>query len=412
MTPRFPVIQPRLRAMPAPPPTSAPLPYDFSIVLGGPFYQWIRRAHLSGDALELVRRRVVAAVVIAWLPLLILTTLESRAWGEAVAVPFLTDLEVHVRFLVVMPLLIVAELVVHARMRPVVRQFLERDLIAEPSRARFDAAVDAAMRLRNSWVAEAALIATVYIVGLGILPRYVGVEVPTWAAVPTPEGRQRFAAGWWLALVSLPIFQFMLLRWYFRLFIWIRFVWHVSRCRLSLVPTHPDGVGGLGFLSGIPVAFAPLLAAHGALLTAMMSGRIFFLGAKLTDFTMEIGVVVVFLLLIVLGPLLLFSPDLEQTRRFGLREYGTLAQRYVRDFDDKWLRRKGSPDEALLGSADIQSLADLGNSFDLVSRMQVVPFRKDTILQLAVITLVPVAPLLLTMMPLEQLLRQLLQIVF
>ena len=397
--------------MPGPPPTSAPLPYDFSIVLGGPFYQWARRAHLSGDALELVRRRVVAAVAIAWLPLLILTVVEGHAWGGSIAVPFLMDLEAHVRFLVAMPLLIVAELVVHARMRPVVRQFLERNLVAEPSRARFDAAVDAALRLRNSWRAEAVLIATVYLVGLLVLPRYAGVEVPTWAATPTPDGRQRFAAGWWLALVSLPIFHFMLLRWYFRLFIWIRFVWHVSRCRLSLVPTHPDGVAGLGFLSGIPVAFAPLLAAHGALLTAMMSGRILFHGAKLTEFTMEIGVVVAFLLLIVLGPLLLFSPDLEQARRFGLREYGTLAQRYVREFDDKWLRRAGPPGETLLGSADIQSLADLGNSFDLVSRMHVVPFRKDTILQLAVITLAPVAPLLLTMMPLEQLLRQLLQII-
>jgi hypothetical protein len=398
--------------MPPPPTAAAPLPYDFSIVLGGPFYQSIRRAHLSGDALELVRRRIVAAVVIAWLPLLILTTLEGRVWGQATAVPFLMDLEVHVRFLLAMPLLIVAELVVHARMRPVVRQFLERNLIAEPSRARFDAAVDAALRLRNSWVAEAALIATVYVVGLGVLPRYVGVDVPTWAAMPTAEGRQRFAAGWWLALVSLPIFQFMLLRWYFRLFIWIRFIWQVSRCRLSLVPTHPDGVAGLGFLAGIPVAFAPLLAAHGALLTAVMSGQIFFQGAKLTDFTMQIGVVVVFLLLVVLGPLLLFSSDLEQTRRFGLREYGTLAQRYVRDFDDKWLRRKDAPDEAMLGHADIQSLADLGNSFDLVSRMHVVPFRKDTIVQLGVITLMPVAPLLLTLMPLDQLLRQLLQIVF
>jgi hypothetical protein len=401
--------------MPAPPPTTPPAPpapYDFSIVLGGPFYQWVRRAHLTSDALELVRRRIIAAVLITWVPLLILSTVEGRAWGGAGFVPFFKDLEVHVRFLVALPLLIIAELVVHARMRPLVRQFLERNLVAEPSRARFDEAVDAALRLRNSWLAEAVLVATVYIVGLGVLAQYAGVEGRTWAAITTAEGRHWFAAGWWLSLVSLPIFQFMLLRWYFRLFIWIRFLWQVSRCRLSLVPTHPDGMAGLGFLSGIPVAFAPLLAAHGALLTAVMSGRILFHGATLTEFSLEIGVVVAFLLVVVLGPLLLFSPGLEQTRRFGLREYGTLAQRYVREFDDKWLRRDLPPGEAMLGSADIQSLADLGNSFDLVSRMQVVPFRKEMVVQLVVITLVPVAPMLLTMMPLEQLLRQLLQIVF
>jgi hypothetical protein len=67
--------------------------------------------------------------------------LGGRAWGSAVRVPFLMDIEVHARLLLALPLLVVAELVVHQRMRPLLSQFLERDLIAEESRARFDAAV-------------------------------------------------------------------------------------------------------------------------------------------------------------------------------------------------------------------------------------------------------------------------------
>jgi hypothetical protein len=386
-------------------------PYDFSVVLGGPLYQMVRRAHLSGDALELVRRRMITIPLLAWLPLLILSVLGGRAWGGAVRVPFLMDIEVHARFLLTLPLLIVAELVVHQRMRPVARQFLERGLIPETSRARFDAALASALRLRNSVVAEVVLIAFVYIVGgLYIWPNYVALDVTTWYA--GGRGRQLSLAGWWFVGLSLPLYQFMLLRWYFRLFIWTHFLWQVARCELSLMPTHPDRAGGLGFLSGIVVAFTPLLMAHGTLLAGMIANRIFFQGATLPAFKMELGAVVALLLLVVLGPLLLFVPHLGRARRVGLREYGTLAHRYVREFDDKWLRGGAREGEPLMGSADIQSLADLGNSYEVIRGMRVVPFGRDTVLQLAVVTLLPVAPLLLTMVSLEELFKRLLQVVF
>ena len=386
---------------------------DFSVVLGGPLFQLIRRAHLSGDALELWRRRIIIIPLFAWLPLLVLSTLEGRLWRGTGVVSFLADVELHVRFLVALPLLIVAEMVVHQRMRPVVRQFLERNLIAEASRPRFEAAVRSALSLRNSTTAEVAMLVFVYVVGiLYVWPRYIALDVATWYATPVDGGRRLAPAGWWFIYVSLPLFQFMLFRWYFRLFIWIRFLAQVMRCQLSLVPTHPDGAGGLGFLSNIVLAFAPLLTAHGALVAGFIANQIFFEGATLLAFKIQLAVVVGFLLLIVLGPLLLCVPHLANARRIGLREYGTLATRYVRDFDVKWLRGGAPPDEALLGSADIQSLADLNNSFEVIRNMSPVPFTRNTVVQLAVVTLLPVAPLLLTRVSVEELLGQLLKVVF
>jgi hypothetical protein len=44
--------------------------------------------------------------------------------------------------------------------------------------------------------------------------------------------------------------------------------------------------------------------------------------------------------------------------------------------------------------------------------MNLVPFTRNTVVQLAVITLLPVAPLALTVIPLEELLKRLLQVVF
>ena len=388
-----------------------PDPYDFSLVLGGPLFQLARRTHLVGNALELLRRRVIVAVALTWLPLLVLSILAGRAWGAAVQVPFFKDIEVHVRLLVALPLLIIAELVVHQRMRPLVHRFLERDLVAESDRAKFVAAHESAMRLRNSVLVEVLLIAFVYAGVIFLWPHYGLLHVPTWSSLPGDGGARLTPAGWWLAYVSLPLFQFMLVRWYFRLFLWIRFLAQVSRCRLRLVPTHPDRAGGLGFLATIAFAFAPLLSAHGALVAGFIANRIFFQGATLVDFKIELIVVVLFLLILVEGPLLFFMPQLAAARRDGLREYGTLAQRYVREFDDKWIHGAAPAGEPLVGSADIQSLADLANSYEVVRSMNVVPFTRNTLVQLAAATLLPVAPLLLTMISLDELMKRLLQVV-
>jgi hypothetical protein len=390
-----------------------PTPPDFSLVLGGPLFQLLRRAHLSDDALMLARRRIVAITLLVWLPLLVLSTLEGQALGGSATIPFLLDLEVHVRFLVALPLLIAAELVVHQRMHSVVQVFVERNLIPKGAMARFHAAIDSAFRLRNSVFAEVLLIAIVYIVGILILWRqYLSLDAATWYATPSDGGSKLSFAGMWYGYVSLPVFQFLLIRWYFRLFIWIRFLWQVSRIELSLIPTHPDRVGGLGFLAKTVYAFALLAVAHGALLAGIFANRIFFLGAALTDYKVEIAVLVVFLLCVVLGPLLVFAPQLAHAKREGLREYGTLAERYVREFDTKWLRGRAPPKEPLVGSGDIQSLADMNNSFEVVQGMRIAPVTRDAVIQLVVATLAPIAPLLLTMMPLEHLLKTLLGVLF
>ncbi len=388
-------------------------PPDFSLVHGGPLFQLFLRAHLSDDALELARQRIIVIALLAWLPLLLLSALEGHLLGSSVAVPFLMDAEVHIRFLVAIPLMVGAELVVHRRLRLLLKQFLERNLIPEHAMPRFDAAVRSAFRLRNSTLAEVLLLAIVYGVGVLIVWRhFMTLDAPTWYATPSSAGFRFSLAGMWYAYLSVPIFQFLLLRWYFRLLVWVRFLWQVSRIELNLIPTHPDRNGGLGFLASTAFAFMPLLTAHGALVAGNIANRIFYLGSALPEFKVEIALMVVWLLCVVLGPLLVFSPQLANAKRVGLREYGALANRYVRAFDDKWLRGGAPADEPLLGSGDIQSLADLGNSYEVVRTMNVTPVSKDAIIRLTAAVIVPIVPLLLTMMPLEDLLKKLLGILF
>ena len=208
-----------------------------------------------------------------------------------VRVPFLCNAEVHARFLLALPLLVFAELVIHRRTRLVVGQFVARNLIAAEDMPRVKAAVGSALRLRNSLAVELLLIVLVYGVGLRVRS-YLAVDAGTWVARGAEGVGSGFGnlslAGWWHMLVSVPLYQFLLVRWYFRLALWTRFLWQISRIDLKLMPSHPDRVGGLGFLGNIVYAFTPLLVAHGVLLAGFVADRIFFQGAKLPEFTVEI----------------------------------------------------------------------------------------------------------------------------
>lgn len=386
---------------------------SFSLVVGGPLFQLWRRAGLSGEGLELLYRRLFFFFMLTWVPLLVFSLAEGRAWGPSLRLPFLRDIEMHLRLLLSLPLLLYAELLVEQRMRPLVGQFVTCGLIPDSGRPVFDAAVSAARDLRNSLAAELALLAFVYVVGVGFIWRsQVGFGMESWYGVTVNERLEPTHAGCWMGCVSLPVFQFMLVRWYFRLFIWARFLWAVSRINLILNPMHPDRCGGLGFLSSLSKVFAPILFAQGFLLAGLIANRIFFVGVSLGTFKMELISFVVGLVAMILGPLLVFLPQLSAARRRGLREYGMLAARYTREFELKWLRGGASLQESFLGTPDIQSLADLANSYAVVKEMRLVPFSGNTAVELAVATLLPIAPLTLTMIPLEELLGRLLKLLF
>jgi hypothetical protein len=218
-----------------------------------------------------------------------------------------------------------------------------------------------------------------------------------------------------MGLVSMPVFQFLMLRWYFRLFVWARFLWQVSRIDLNLEPMHPDGTAGLRFLSLTGRVYSLFLLAMGTVLAGMIANRIFYAGAKLLEFKVEIIAWVTLLVFLILGPLLIFLPKLRAVRRKGMLEYSCLGQRYASKFHSKWSSGWSSggrlPDEPLLGTPDIQSLADLHNAFQVIEGMRMTPFGMKNVTSLAVYVLAPVAPLLLTTFSVEQLLDQMLKAV-
>jgi hypothetical protein len=387
-------------------------PPDFSLVLGGPLFQIFRRAHLAGEGLELLHRRLLIIPLVTWLPLMFLSVLDHQALARSCKIPFLYDVETYVRFLVALPILIAAELVVHRRISPLVRRFVERGIVRSQDLPPFGAAVNSALRVRDSTALELTLLVLVYTLGLWIWSREVALGEPTWYAMPDGKHLNLTLAGYWYALVSIPIFQFILLRWYMRLVIWFRLLWQISRLSLRLSPAHPDRSGGIGFLGRSSYAFGPVLFAQGALMSGLIASRVLYEGRPLLSFKAEAAGFVGFFVLIILGPLLMFTPLLERTRTNGFAEYGLLANRYAFGFEDEWLPSRGGDTIALPATADISPVYALDNLYSNVSKMRLVPFGSRDITLLAATTAAPLVPLTLTIFSVPDLAKFLIKILF
>jgi hypothetical protein len=383
----------------------------FSLMLGGPLYQLYLRTRLLQPPLKLVARRMVTISLICWLPLLLLSAL-ARHLTRGVTVPFLHDPEVHARFLIAVPFLIACEVYVHARMQAIVPQFVSRGIIAPEDQARFDKIVGSALRLRNSVAAEVLLLILVLATGNMIWRQGFTLGVSTWYRIYDSAGSHLTPAGVYYAFVSLSIFRFLLIRWYFRLFVWYRFLWQVKALPLHFNLYHPDRVGGLGFLTSSVETFAPVFTSQSILVAGTILGRILYGGARLPDFKMEIAAILVFAVLVVVFPLGFFSIKLERAARRAKLEFGTLASRYVDDFHRKWIGPSGPSREPLLGTPDIQSLADLANSFAVVGEMRLLPVTKKTLVRLVLMVIAPMVPLMLTMFSLEEVIARLFKLAF
>jgi hypothetical protein len=176
--------------------------YDFSLVLGGPLYQAYLRCGLARPPIELLTRRIVALVSVTWVPLALLSAIDGHLVG-GVAVPFLQHLGAHVRFLLVLPLLVAGEVIVHRELARVVPEFTSRGLVAPEDHSRFNETVAAALRLRDSAVIEVLLLIVAFTVGSWLWKEHIAMPAATWYA---PHGSSVTLAGYWYALSACRFF--------------------------------------------------------------------------------------------------------------------------------------------------------------------------------------------------------------
>jgi hypothetical protein len=297
-------------------------------------------------------------------------------------------------------------MVIAPRIRIIVQLLRNHGIIPSSELPKFEAALERTVRQRDSRFPELVILVWVVVMNLTGLRIAPTTEMSTWATLLTDAGPVRTMAGWWLDIVSMTVYRFILYRWLWRFVIWSMFLWKVARLKLNLMPTHPDLAGGLGFLGVGHSKFAILVLAASSVIASGLADQVIYAGVALSSFKYFILGYTLCMILLILIPLVSFAPQLLGTKRKGLQVYGALATTYTHSFDQKWVKGDNPGGEVLLGSADIQSLADLGNSFDVIKKMGAFPFNLSTIKTIVIAAAFPFVPLLFTVMPAKEVLKQ------
>ncbi len=367
------------------------------LLLGGPLHRLGCRMGLVRAGTNSLRLGLVLAVL-AWGVLVLLSLLQ----GTTRRIFSLAFIAGHVRLLVAIPLFFLCETWVAPRMREFVANILDSGLVPEAERPVLAADIRRIDRIKDSWLAEAVLLLVAFAWPLvGSVVSLPGTTA-NWAYVSgQARGGPVWVAGWYL-LFCLPLFRFLMLRWLWHLGLWWHFLRHTERLKLSLVPTHSDGVAGLGYLEVVHEHFAPLVLATSAVLSAsfaedMSSGAMAFEALyRLIPLVLLLNVA------LFAAPLLIFSRKLWHCRAVGLDEYMAMASRYVQAFDRKWIRDRSASGESQLGSADVQSLADLTTAVGVIHEMRLIPVGRRLLTILAIAAIVPLLPLFLLEYPIAQ----------
>jgi hypothetical protein len=374
---------------------------DFSL-LGGPLYRLGCRMGLVHNRTNTVALGLALSAFL-WVVLLALALFE----GLGNVLFSIEAIGRHIRLLVAIPLLFVCEAFIDPRFTAFVRGIVRSQVVTATVRPALESDIASITRWKDAWLPEAFfLLAAVllaltmrngnffhYLFGLAGRSNPLVLSATTWSSQ-------------WYWMVCMPLFRFLFLRWLWRLTLWCFFLWRVSRLELRLVPTHPDRAGGLGFLEVVHTEFIPLVLAISVTQSASLAQDIALGGMTFDAIYPGVAFVLLVDAVLFLGPLLIFFHKLWSCKVKGLSDYSALAERYVNEFDRKWLGADPAPGEPLLGTADIQSLADLSNSVSIVRDMRLVPVGPSILMYLTVAALLPLLPLVLFKYPIADLLAK------
>ena len=374
---------------------------QFSLSAGGLFHvlqRWIRGPESSDFPIP---KQILIAVLLLWLPLVLLSLFEGSLIGTKVEQPLISDIVPHVRLLVAIPLLLMADVVIDPATRSAVQDLETSGIIRREETGRFRRVLAKMHIAKNSVWPDVAIIVLAFGFIWAFKPGYGGsafeAKATSWLWSVHDDGVRYSTAGWWYLLISGPMFQVILFRWVWRFVIWTAFLFRVSRLPLALRPTHPDHAGGLGYLGVAQQSFTAVFLAFATVTSSTIAHDILSEGNTFRDERLQIAVLVAAFVAVIYAPLLFFTKQLFLARRVGLEEYGSLGHKLSGAFREKWIKdEKDTVGEDLMASTDASAMADYSATYDDVRSMRLVPASVRSILVVAGVLLIPFLPLALT----------------
>jgi hypothetical protein len=379
---------------------------EVSLVRGGPFYRIQEAIHLLTPERWNLGRRIALAVAVGWVPLLLLTLISNpHSIGT-----LLTEYPVNVRMLIAVPVLLAGQVLMESAFRMILRHIRDANLLSLPEQAKLDSTIVNLVRWRDSKIAEIIIIALVYLHIAVIIGSRIGLA-HTWAVSDTGTGVPLSSAGWYYALVSQLIYQFLLGISLWKWCLWTWFLFRLSRLDLQLIPTHPDQHAGLGFLGMSPLAITPTIFVASAAIGATWRTAILKHQAHLMDFKIDAIVLLVIVVIVAMGPLVLFVPRLARLRRQGILQYGTLGQIHSTDFHKKWILNRTGHEGEFLTAPEISALIDYASSYENLEKLQPFPLDRGALIGLVLAFAIPLLPTVVAEVPFITVLKGLLSAV-
>jgi len=374
---------------------------SFSLV-GGPIHRAGRRLALAIGTTDTVALALAFGAA-PWVVLVILWLLE----GANSQLFSLSAIGAHMRLLVVTPLFFVSERWVDDRSRAFVRLMESAGVVAETALPTLATEMERQRRWKDSWAPDALSFVAAALFAF-VAPQ-IHLLGQTAARDAGPAVAAWVVTGAWYWLVCLTLFRFLMFRWLLRLAQWAWLLWRLARLELHLVPSHPDGAGGLGYLEAVHASFIPLIVGVSTIQAASFAEGVSSSQITFEGIFPDLALTLLVDATLFLGPLCMFVVKLYECKAKGLSDYGLLGSRYVNGFEAKWIGAAPSADGDLLGSADLQSLADLSNSVNVVRNMRLVPVGNGLLIRFLTAAILPMAPLLLLKYPATELAAKFLQ---
>ncbi|HEY8153679.1 MAG TPA: hypothetical protein VII72_06075 [Myxococcota bacterium] len=377
--------------------------FALSLVRGDALLRLQRRIGMVPEAGLGVARRALALATITWLPIAVWAALYGRALSSPAGEPLLNHFGVQVRCLVAIPLFVIAEGVAHSLTTRLIPHFVRSGLVSEADRPRLREVLTSVAKLRDRvlpWALILGMAVAVQAIQSGESHELV------WAGDAAAPASLGFG-GWWFAWVARPVFLALLFGWLWRLVLLCVLFRRIAGLDLALVPTHPDGAGGLGFLEAAPAMFSPVVFGISAVLASRWAHDVLYHAVHVDTLRLQMIAVVVLALLLFLTPLLLWSAPLRACKRRALLDYGTLVGEHGRLVRRRWILREPVGDAALLGAPEIGPVADTITLYETVRKMRTIPIGRSTLLVIVLAAGLPMLSVLAIEIPIRDLLLKL-----
>ncbi|MEE9158808.1 MAG: hypothetical protein V3U60_10535, partial [Gammaproteobacteria bacterium] len=271
-------------------------PKRLSLSTGGLLYlvrRWMRGSESPDFSIP---TQILVAIALLWLPLVLLSLFEGSVTGTKVAQPLFADIVPHVRLLIAIPLLLLADLIIDPAISAATRNLESGGTVPDTEQPRFQEALIEIRRARDSVWPDIVIIVLAFGITWLFKPGYGESALQAVATSWMWSGQHgdvRFsAAGWWYLLISGPMFQVILFRWFWRFLIWAAFLFRVSRLSLVLQPTDPDLAGGLGYLGMAQQTFVAVFFAFATVASSTIAHDILAEGGTFRNELPEIIVLV------------------------------------------------------------------------------------------------------------------------